>query len=497
MILARLQRLTDMQKLWLLIAVATATRMVFAQTGLGIDEIYTVATSRQFVWSTYDHPPMAWWLAGAMQALFHSHAAFVVRLPFVTLSAVATWQVFALTRRLYGNQAGLFAALAFACAPELGITSGTWVLPDGPLLVAELACVQCLVPILLEDQPEDWRWLAAGFWGGMALLSKYHGIFLFMGAGLFILTTPGQRRQLARPAIYLGLLVGFILFSPVLIWNYQHHFASLTFQGGRLGVFRLHYLKPVLTVLGQALYLTPWIWLGLVLASIGALRAPRLDPRASLLFCLALPQILLFTLGSIGASAPVLFHWAMPGYLLLFPLLGDYLARQHKTHPVLIERAALATALFSLFLVGAVMSLWYWPQMLGTLAIHKDPLTDMRGFKGLHRYINAQKGEATATTVAPTSWHLTGQFDYALGGQMPVTCLCADAREYGILAPLRGRIGTNFMVVTEARNGAAYAALLPKLFAKVTPLPPLTLDLGNGYDARFAVFDARNLQHLP
>ncbi|MBV1700941.1 MAG: glycosyltransferase family 39 protein [Hyphomicrobiales bacterium] len=495
--LARMQRLTDMQKLWLLIALATATRIIFAQTGLGIDEIYTVATSRQFVWSTYDHPPMAWWLSGAMQGLFHNHDAFVVRLPFIALSGVATWQVFALTRRLYGNQAGLFAALAFACAPELGITSGTWVLPDGPLLVAELACVQCLVPILLEDQSTIWRWLAAGFWGGLALLSKYHGIFLFLGAGLFILTTPGQRRQLAQPAIYLGALTGLILFSPVLIWNYEHHFASLSFQGGRLGVFRLHYLKPVLTVLGQALYLTPWIWLGLVLASIAALRAPRLDLRAYLLFCLGLPQILLFTLGSIGASAPVLFHWAMPGYLLLFPLLGDYLARLHKAHPVLIARAALATALFSLFLVGAVMSLWYWPQLLTAIAVRKDPLTDMRSFKGLQNYISAQSGDATNLTIAPTSWHLTGQIDYALAGRMPVTCLCADAREYGILAPLRARMGNDFMVVTEARNGAAYAALLPKLFAKVAPLPPLTLDLGNGHSAHFAVFDARNLQHLP
>jgi hypothetical protein len=54
-----------------LIAVTLLVRVVLAATvGLGIDESYTVATARSFALSTYDHPPLAWWLAGGAAWLF-------------------------------------------------------------------------------------------------------------------------------------------------------------------------------------------------------------------------------------------------------------------------------------------------------------------------------------------------------------------------------------------------------------------------------------------
>ena len=46
-----------------LILAVLALRLIFAAaTGLGIDESYTVATSRVLTLSTFDHPPLAWWI---------------------------------------------------------------------------------------------------------------------------------------------------------------------------------------------------------------------------------------------------------------------------------------------------------------------------------------------------------------------------------------------------------------------------------------------------
>ena len=279
------------EKIIILIAAATAVRLFFAQTGLGIDETYTVATSRSFHLSTFDHPPMAWWLAWFAQSVFHSDSPFLVRLPFIFLSGVATWQTDRLTRLLFSAPAGLFAALAFTCAPVLGITDGTWVLPDGPLIVGLLASAICLARLSFIEQEKGWLWLAAGFWGGVALLSKYHGIFLFLGAALFVLTNKNMRHWLLSPWPYLGSIIGLAVFSPVLIWNFDNGWISFAFQGGRASSSHLHLLRPLETLLGQSLFLTPWLWAGLVWVAVKAARLGTGDCKRWFLLCLAIRKL--------------------------------------------------------------------------------------------------------------------------------------------------------------------------------------------------------------
>ena len=178
--------LTAERYVLLLIGLALVGRIVFAGTiGLGIDESYTVATSRTLALSTYDHPPLAWWLAGGARWLFGTEAALAVRLPFILLFALTTWLMFALTRLLFGARAGLFAAVTLNLAPVLAWTSGSFVLPDGPLLAALVAGTYCLARILFAPgSPSPLWWLAAGACGGLACLAKLHGIFLFAGTAL-------------------------------------------------------------------------------------------------------------------------------------------------------------------------------------------------------------------------------------------------------------------------------------------------------------------------
>lgn len=146
-----------------LIALTLVGRVVLAATlGLGIDEGYTVATARTFALGTYDHPPLAWWLAGGSSRISGSEAALAVRLPFILLFALTTWLMFALTRLLFGSRAGLFAALNLNLAPVLAWTTGTFVLPDGSLLTALLAGAYCVARVLfVPGTPAALWWLGA------------------------------------------------------------------------------------------------------------------------------------------------------------------------------------------------------------------------------------------------------------------------------------------------------------------------------------------------
>jgi hypothetical protein len=52
-----------------------------------------------------------------------------------------------------------------------------------------------------------------------------------------------------------------------------------------------------------------------------------------MLACLAAPPIVVFALISAWSSQRVLFHWAAPGYLMLFPLLGRFVAAHWDGEP--------------------------------------------------------------------------------------------------------------------------------------------------------------------
>src|SRR5215472_329955 len=175
-----------------LILATFAARLMFAASlGLGIDESYMVAVGRKLQLSYFDHPPLAWWIAWGAAHLTGSESAVVVRLPFIALFALTTFLMYRVGVVLFDPEAGLWAAVVLNLAPVLGVTAGTWVLPDGPLFAALLGFLACLIPALRSDERPSWgSWLAAGASAGLALCSKYSAVLTLIGAAAFLLTEP-------------------------------------------------------------------------------------------------------------------------------------------------------------------------------------------------------------------------------------------------------------------------------------------------------------------
>jgi 4-amino-4-deoxy-L-arabinose transferase-like glycosyltransferase len=464
----------------LLIAVTLLGRIVFAGTiGLGIDESYTIATSRTLALSTFDHPPLAWWLAGAARWLFGTEAALAVRLPFILLFALTTWLMFALTRLLFGSRAALFAAVTLNLAPVLAWTSGSFVLPDGPLIAALVAGAYCLARVLFASGSASplW-WLAAGACGGIACLSKLHGVFLFAGTALFLLTTPSQRRWLLTPWPYLGVAVAALVFLPVIVWNAQHDWALFAFQGGRARIKRVDLLAPLVTLAGQAIFILPWLWVPLVISlARAAMRGPS-DDRGWLVVCLAVGPILAFTLVA-ASGTRVLYHWAAPGYLFAFALLGRDLASIAMGLPKRAQVWLASTAASLIVLLVAVLALARlpWPPVAWSAGkLPPYPLIETVSWSELGTELS-RRGllDRPNLFIAATRWHEAGRADLALRGRLPVRCLCSDARGYGVLYKNAESDGLDALIVgeklTRARVDAAYGAC----FAAIEQLTPVTL----------------------
>ncbi len=438
-----------------------------AAIGLGIDESYMVAAGRDLHLAYFDHPPLAWWLAAGAARLTGTDAHLVVRLPFILLFALSTWLMFRLTAALFSQRAGVWAALALNLSPVFGVMSGGWVLPDGPLVCALLAAAIALVHALGTGA---WRWwLAAGVGAGLALLAKYNAALVLAGALLYLATQPRHRHWLLRPQPYVAAFVAIVLFAPVIAWNAAHGWASFAFQGGRAGGAGLRPLGPLIVLGGEAVYLLPWIWLPLVLAGLGALRAGPADSRRWLLFCLGAPAVVLFAVVALRTKT-VMFHWAAPGYLMLFPLLGSLLERlpARLTRPV-----AAITAVLLLAGLGVVATevRWEWlslPRDPGAEAVDWSALRPALGARGLLDRPN--------TVVGATGWREAGKIDYGLGGAATVICLSRDPREYGLIAPLAAFVGKDVVIVARRPVSAETLAAQGIRFASVAPIDRVPLD---------------------
>jgi 4-amino-4-deoxy-L-arabinose transferase-like glycosyltransferase len=496
--------------------VSTLARLVFA-AGLdyGVDEAYAVSVSRSFQWSFFDHPPIAFWTAGLMQALFGDNAPhWLIRLPFVLGATGTLYLVYALGARLFSAAAGLWGMILMAVAPFFFASAGSWIVPDGPVDLFLAACALLLARILYADlMPEDraLHWLALGVTFGLAALSKYHAFLFAVGAVVFLLATP-HRRLLARPAPWIAGLIALALFSPVIYWNATHGWISLAFQSGRSGVSHGFYPVHLLQMLaGEAAYLLPWTLLILLYALVHALGGRpswlgehRSGETAWFLVSLALPAILLFTfLPMFGARG--LPHWPMPGWLFVFPIAGALLARADDRGwrwPTWVAGtsagllAALAIAIVTLF-NSTVVAGWLkrTSQMLGPGSPIEQVLNEGADWKGLD-------AELERIGLAPTGgrfvvtfrWFNASRVAAALGSKPVVTVFNPDARGFAFLVDQRTLIGQDAIVIAEPSTSIDIARDLAPYFEGVDPARRITIAVAGGIPKQLDVTLAHHLK---
>lgn len=428
---------------WLLAIIAAAT--IF-RLGLawalpeGVDEAYSIGIARQLSLSYFDHPPLHLWMVGLWAKLWGSESLFLLRVPFVLLGALSSWLIYALGARLFSASAGLWSAVIFNLAPVFGLAHAGLVLPDGPLLAAALATA--LVVARLVFEPNEGRrlglWALAGLMAGLALLSKYHGVLLVLGVGLFLASTREGRRWLLTPGPWLAAAIAAVCFVPVLIWNAQHDWASFGFQSerGRLGG-DLRAIGPLESLAYQAGYLLPWIGVPLGAFLLRAVIGGPGNARRWLLACLAALPILIFTaLTLFGRGLP---HWQMPGWLFVIPLLGEAVANAGRVARRVAITGAVATAL-ALAALGTVVTMqarWgSFDAETRALFNGSDPTDALLSWEQLRRMLAEHGLPADDRTFIGTfNWIRAGELNALFGKQIPVVCLCGDARHFTYLNP--------------------------------------------------------------
>ena len=367
------------------VAVVVVTSLVLraglaAITGFSFDESYDVVAARTVALGYFDHPPLAMWLIASAVWIFGSEANLVVRLPTLLLFAGTTFFVYRLTRLLFTPAAAVVAVLALNLSPMFGVFAGTIAVTDGPLLFGLSAAAYCLGEALFggdERLTRRW-WLFAGMGFGFAALAKYSAVLAIPGVLLFLLSARDHRRWLLRPDPYLAAGAALFILSPSLLWNFRHDWTSVAFQANRASFGGGIHPIRLLEYLGfVALFILPTIWAGSALALFDGLRRGSADPHRWFLSCLAIVPIVFFAaIWLVGDRARLAggYHWAAPGYLFAFPLLGAALAGLPR--PTLARRMiGISAAVVAALYLGFVSDVLFgWMSVLAPQFRDRDPL---------------------------------------------------------------------------------------------------------------------------
>ena len=391
----------------LLVISAIVRGILAAWMEFGNDEVYYWTYALYPDWSHFDHPPMVGYVIQlfSLNLLFDSE--FFIRMASVVFMTTNTYIIFRIGKDLKDARTGLYAALLFTASVYAFVITGIFIMPDTPLMLFWLLAFWMAVkyysglPRSARNDGDDTLYVIArneaiqgksiylilfGLFAGLAMLSKYSGVFLWVGMGLYILIF--NRKQLKNPYLYLALLISALCCIPILYWNLKYDFISFSFHGERVGGNSINFSTFGTELAGEFLYNNPVVVVLTVIAIMAAFKKKiGMEKSAQrLILCIALPMIVTFWVFSL--MRPTLPHWNAPAYILLILLSAIWL-RDKNTDSDRWPRsitAALAVLVLTLVIGVAEIKTGFIPldkhtepEMLG-----RDDFTlDMYGWRQL------------------------------------------------------------------------------------------------------------------
>ena len=306
---------------WTLFALVLATKLlVAARLPVFVDEAFYWLEGQHLAPAYSDLPGLTAWLA-RLGVTLGGDNALGLRLPFLLIAALVPWMAMRITAREYGETYG-WQAGSFALLLPLAGTLGLLALPDAPMALATLFCVDAGARLLRRVSAGASLELALGLTIGA--LSHYRFIAV-IGVGLVALLLLADGRKLLRDArVWTAIAIGAAAWTPLVAWNLDNADAGLRFQLVDRHPWAFH-VEGLWFIAIQALLVTPLLFAALAVAGW---RGNKSASPVSRYFALLGGLVVLgfFGLGFFADTERVSFHWPLPGYLALLPLLPAVLA---------------------------------------------------------------------------------------------------------------------------------------------------------------------------
>jgi hypothetical protein len=232
--------------------IATAVIKLIAASLVPItgDEAYFFLWGRHLDYGYFDHGPMVgWWLAPLLQV---SDAPGWLRLPAVLVPLLVAWWLRQVVRP-FGIVKANLSACVFLVSP-INLLN-IFITTDTPLLV--FTALAGITALAADRRASLSLWGLAGFWLGLAFLSKYLAVLLGVAWAVWLLFFYPRPRWGPLATILLGAAPGV---AVNVAWNHHHGWTNVLFnvmtRNGNAGVNPLSPLMYVglwVVLLGPAL----------------------------------------------------------------------------------------------------------------------------------------------------------------------------------------------------------------------------------------------------
>ena len=461
---------------WLLfVAVFAIKLMVAARLPVFVDEAFYWLEGQHLAPAYSDLPGLTAWLA-RLGVTLGGDTALGLRLPFLLIAALVPWLVMRITAREYGEVYG-WQAGSFALLLPLAGTLGLLALPDPAMALATLLCVDAGARLLRRVSAGASLELALGL--TLGALSHYRFIAV-IGVGLVALLLLADGRRLLRDArVWTAIAIGAAAWTPLVAWNFDNADAGLRFQLVDRHPWAFH-LDGLWFIAIQALLVTPLLFYGLVMAGW---RGNASASSTSRYFALLGGLVVLgfFALGFFADTERVSFHWPLPGYLALLPLLPATLA----AWPRWLRRAT-----WGLAAAGLVAMLGYYvavsiPDLRVRTAADKWYPSNFAGWGELAEAVRLARAQMPADTrIVAGNFKLGAELGFALGESRiavldhPLNLKHGRApqlRLWGLQTDGRKEWGNDPVLLVIGATSVSYKDLLQRyhgLCRMVGPLPP-------------------------
>lgn len=436
----------------ILLVVSAVIRCILAGwIELGTDEAYYWTFAKYPDWSHFDHPGMVGWVIQLFTFNLLFDSEFFMRLASVVFMTINTWVMYRIGKELKDETTGLLAALLYTASIYAFVITGVFILPDTPMSLFWLLAFWMLIRHLHNSSLRA-PLLLAGLFIGLSILSKYTGIFLWVGFFFYILFF--DRKQFKNPWLYVSVLITAVCCLPILIWNLQNDFVSFRFHEDRVSFF-----GPVTPVnignelIGEFFYNNPVNFVVAIIAVVAAFRKRLpVDLQIKRLTLLtALPMIGLFLYFSI--VRPTLPHWSAPAYNLLIPLSAVWLSTLDEKKAKPTVTAALSLLALTLILGVAEIKTGFVPLDHHTDATKlgkDDPTLDVYGWRQAgEKFAEIYRQEVAKGNMQPDDpiighkWFPTASFHYYAARPLGINML-----GYGSLQDIH-----KYMWINNIENG--------------------------------------------
>ncbi|MCI4625460.1 MAG: glycosyltransferase family 39 protein [Candidatus Magnetoovum sp. WYHC-5] len=336
---------------------------------LSPDEAHYWEWSRRLDISYYSKGPLVAYFIYVGRLLL-GETVLAVRIMAVIFSALSSIYLYKLYTVMYKDvNKALLVAVIFQIVPLFSTYSVVFTIDTLFVFFWVASLYYLWLAIGTVDKYRNWTLL--GMFIGLGMLAKYTMVF-FTGSA-FLLLVFKKREILKTFKPYYALLISIILFSPVIIWNYQHNWLTIKHAAGQAHVhdgLKISFTSLLDFLGSQVGVLTPVLAVAMMWA-LFRLKKIENSLRSDFLIYLSLPTLIFFLLKSVQGKVQA--NWAMAGYITtLIAFVRYYFSIKSQR---LVIAASIGLALF-LTIVS------HYPAFL-KLKPKIDPSSRLRGWSAL------------------------------------------------------------------------------------------------------------------